>query len=102
MSFSITAKGSTKAIVIAEVAAQLAGIVAQQPVHAADEGAVRSIVESYLCLLPDEFPEGDIRDYKVDVSGWLNWAHVPNQPPQDFVGANVACTVGHVAHIAAA
>lgn len=95
MSFSFTVQAASKAEVEQRVDERFAAIIQGQPVHAADEPALKALTKAYLALLPDNTPD-DQKEYKLDLSGSLSWEHVPGETPKAFTMANVQCTVAFV------
>lgn len=84
MSYSFQAKGTTKAEAIAAVAAKLAEVVAQQPVHAADKDQALAAATAFINLLPDD---GE-KDVSVSVGGSLGWNDLPAE--QNITSAQVS------------
>lgn len=66
MSFSFNVRGKSKADAIVKVHEELGKVVAQQPVHAADQLAAREAADGYLHVL-DQPTEGS--EISVSVSG---------------------------------
>jgi hypothetical protein len=67
MSYSFSAKASTKQALADAVVDELGKVVASQPAHAADAEQAGTAVESFADLLQDD----DTRDYLASVSGSL-------------------------------
>lgn len=88
MSFSISARGATVALLVASVAAKMAEVVQSQPVHAHDEKPVKATVEAYAGLIPED----ETRDYVASVAGFLSWEGNQNDDPR-YVGANISVYV---------
>jgi hypothetical protein len=54
MSYSFQIKATTKALAIAEVATELAGIVNSKPEHGVDQVPVQAAADAFINLLPDD------------------------------------------------
>jgi hypothetical protein len=67
MSYSFSARGSTKEEASENVAAELATVVNGQPVHAADQEAAQAAADAFIDLLRDD----DTQDIAVAMSGWV-------------------------------
>jgi hypothetical protein len=65
MSYSFSARAASKAAVIEVVRAKLAEVVAQQPVHAADQAQAQAASEVFINMLVDD----DTRDVFISVNG---------------------------------
>ncbi|MES2972372.1 MAG: hypothetical protein V4757_02130 [Pseudomonadota bacterium] len=88
MSYSFNVRGTTKAIAKQLIATALAGVVAQQPVHAADVKPAQAAADAQIDLLQND----ESKDVVVYVSGSLGW----NGPMEDanFSSANVSVNAG--------
>jgi hypothetical protein len=67
MSYSFNVRGANKAAASLQVAAELASVVASQPVHAADHGAAQLAADNFILLLRED----ETQDIGVAVSGSL-------------------------------
>ena len=71
MSYSFSARGATKADVIAKVSAELDKVVVSQPIHAADRAQAQAAVEAFVAVIPEN---ADGKDFYVSVSGSVGWS----------------------------
>lgn len=69
MSFSFSVVAASKGEAKANVAEQMATVIAAQSIHAKDEAHVKATVESSLDLIADD----ETRDVSVYVVGSLSW-----------------------------
>jgi flavorubredoxin len=69
VSYSFSAKGTTKADAIAAVIAKMDEVVVQQPIHAADREPAIETAKAFINLIPDD----NEKDFSVSVSGSLGW-----------------------------
>lgn len=72
MSYSFSVKGATKAEALEKVAAEMAKVVQNQPVHSNDEAHARAVATTFVGLLEDDAT----RDVTVSVNGliWVTGA----------------------------
>lgn len=97
MSYSFSVRAATKSDAVVRVAAELAKVVASQPIHAADQAQAQAVAETFI-LVVDEPSDGF--ELSISVSGWLQWRaaeHATSAGP--FTGANVSVSVSIVAKI---
>lgn len=91
MSFSFQVRAATKALALAAVSAEMAEIVAAQPVHTHDADAVQKVAEHYASLLP----EAEDNDVAIACNGYLSWDGTDAAP--EFTSANVGVNVRFLA-----
>lgn len=65
MSFSFSVRAATKAAVKEAAAAQMADVVAKQPIHAVDSAAILAAASAHVDLLPDD----ETMDVSVGIGG---------------------------------
>jgi hypothetical protein len=91
MSYSISARGATKIIVLALLAAKFDQIIEAQPIHEKDKKAALGTAEAMVNQLADD-PEQDVQ---VNLNGYLSW-----QGTEDNVTI-LSSSVSASAHLAA-
>lgn len=91
MSYSISAKGATKIIVLALLAAKFDQVIEAQPIHEKDKKAALATAEAMVNQLADD-PDQDVR---VNLNGYLSW-----QGTDDNVTI-ISSSVNASAHLAA-
>ncbi len=89
MSYSFSARGATKEAVLKSVEEKLDGVVASQPVHAADRNSAFEAVKAYIDLVT--LPAG--KDYSVAVHGSVGWNA---DAPEVLTGAGVGVSVSYL------
>jgi hypothetical protein len=67
MSYSFSVRAATKAEASLKVAAELATVVASQPVHAADQAAAQMTADSFILVVRED----ETQDIGVSVNGSL-------------------------------
>ena len=93
MSYSISARGATKALALAALAASFdTNVLANQPVHAADKQQALAAAEGIAGILPDD----DSKDVSITMNGWLSWQNVGDESERRFAGASVSVTANLV------
>ena len=90
MSYSFSVRGATLALALAAVAAKMAEVVEQQPVHKTDEPVVNAQAAAVGALLAEA--ESD-RDVLFSVSGSISTAEVSEGAPPFVTGVNVSVGV---------
>jgi hypothetical protein len=98
MSYSVGARGATKALALVALAAAFdEKVLPGQPMHAHDRDAHLASVERQLQLLPEP---GDHQDVSVSMNGHLSWSHpvaIGEVPPaESFTSAGFGCSVSLV------
>jgi hypothetical protein len=89
MSYSITARGATKALALAALAATFdSNVLATQPVHSADKQQALAAAESYVGILPDD----DTKDVSITMHGSVSWQNVGPDSERRFTTAGVGVT----------
>lgn len=68
MSYSFSARGSTKAAVLEKIAAEMAKVVAAQPIHAADQAQAVAAAEAFVGVLPVD----ETKDVNVSINGSIS------------------------------
>jgi hypothetical protein len=86
VSYSFTVSGTSKADAIAKVVAEFDQVVAQQPVHAADNHAGVVAAKAFIHLLQEPAADEVIA---VNVYGSLSWQDYSDTAPTVFRSANV-------------
>lgn len=93
MSYSFQARGATKEAVKADVAAKMAVVVQQQPVHAKDAAQAIAAAGAFIDTLVDERigKDGEPLPFVVTMNGSLGWDYRPDAvgDPTDFTSATV-------------
>lgn len=92
MSFSFNVRGANKAEALEAVKAEMAKVVAAQPIHAHDADSVQAVAETYVAQIPD--PAAD-QAVLLGVSGWLQWQGSEEEPR--FTGASVSVSATLIA-----
>lgn len=88
MSYSFSARGATKEEAAKNVAAELAKVVAAQPIHAVDQAQAQAAAEAFLALVPG----ADGKDFHVSVHGSVSYHGT--QGGADQVVSSVSVGVG--------
>lgn len=86
MSYSFAVSGSSKADVIAKVAAEFDKVAANQPTHGSDKDAAVTAAGAFVGLLQEPT---DGQKISVNMSGSLGWNY-SDAPPTAFVSASVS------------
>jgi hypothetical protein len=90
MSYSISARGATKALALAALGCLFdSNVVATQPVHAADKQQALAAAESFAGILPDD----DSKDVSIRMNGSLSWQNVGDDSERRFSWASVSVEV---------
>jgi hypothetical protein len=89
MSYSFSVRGATKAQAKEKVAAELAKVVAGQPIHARDQAQAQAAADAFVDLLADD----DAKDVVVSVNGSVSWS-------SDVTAPLTAASVGAGAYLA--
>lgn len=70
MSYSFSVRAATKAEASEKVAAELASVVASQPVHEADSKQAQAAADGFIGVIRDD----ETQDILVSVSGSVSWS----------------------------
>ena len=68
MSYSFSVRAATKAAVLALVAAKMAEVAEQQPVHKHDQAQALQVAETFVSIVPDD----ETREVQVTMSGYIS------------------------------
>lgn len=90
MSYSFSVRGANKAEVMDKVDAELAKVVAQQPVHKADFAQARDAVAAFVGVLIETVE----KDIIVSASGSLGWDGTLSGLDQALTSASVNVSAG--------
>lgn len=90
MSYSFNVIAGTKAEAKAKVAAKLAEVVAQQPIHALERDQAQATADAFIDLAPDR-PEMDL---SVSLHGSVGWS---GTYPDAYEVTHISCgtSIGH-------
>jgi hypothetical protein len=94
MSYSFSARGTTKAETIKNVSFELDKVVAAQPVHAADRAQAQAAAQAFLGVLPENV---DGYDFYVSVSGSVGWKGSLSAADQVLTSAGVNVSASLIA-----
>jgi hypothetical protein len=97
MSYSFTVRAANKAEAKEKVAAEMAKVVENQPVHAGDQEQAKAVAAAFIDLLPDDAD----KDVSISVHGSLGWN---GSYPSEYVitGASIGASASTVTREVAA
>jgi hypothetical protein len=86
LSYSFSKTGATKAIVLALVKHELENVVAQQPIHSADQAQAMAVAEAFIEIIPDP---NENQDVAISLNGSVSWISGGTAQPDVVTGASV-------------
>lgn len=90
MSYSFNVRAANKAEAKQKVREQFGVVLAQQPVHAAEQAQALAAADAFIDVLPDD----ETQDLSVSVSGYLSWSGDAAEPL--LTAASVSVNAGLV------
>ena len=86
MSYSFSVQAPSKAEVLSKVEAELARVVDNQPIHAADQQQAQAAAAAFVALMPDDAT----KDVYVSVSGSISWTGLRDQQTVTHAACSVS------------